>query len=56
MTETQPTPTKLQPALCVAAGEDRFGEHRGLGISTIDFKVSRQMAWSCLGRLCRLIS
>ena len=23
----------------VAAGEDRFGEHRGLGISVIDFKV-----------------
>jgi len=26
----------------VAAGEDRFGEHRGLGISTIAFKVSPQ--------------
>jgi hypothetical protein len=24
----------------VAAGEDRFGEHRGLGISEIDFKVT----------------
>lgn len=24
----------------VAAGEDRFGEHRGLGISAIQFKVS----------------
>src|SRR5262249_32603490 len=23
----------------VSAGEDRFGEHRGLGISVIDFKV-----------------
>ncbi|HEY0605722.1 MAG TPA: cupin domain-containing protein [Herpetosiphonaceae bacterium] len=27
------------PALHIAAGEDRFGEQRGLGISTIDFKV-----------------
>lgn len=24
----------------VLAGQDRFGEHKGLGISTIDFKVS----------------
>jgi hypothetical protein len=24
----------------VRAGEDRFGDHMGLGISTIDFKVS----------------
>lgn len=29
-------------AFRVAAGEDRFGEHRGLGISSIDFKVSTQ--------------
>ena len=29
-------------ALRVAAGEDRFGEHRGLGISVIDFKVVAQ--------------
>jgi mannose-6-phosphate isomerase-like protein (cupin superfamily) len=28
--------------LHVVAGEDRFGEHRGLGISKIDFKVSAQ--------------
>jgi quercetin dioxygenase-like cupin family protein len=27
------------PILRVAAGADRFGEHRGLGISVIDFKV-----------------
>ncbi len=26
----------------IAAGEDRFGEDRGLGISTIDFKVTPQ--------------
>jgi quercetin dioxygenase-like cupin family protein len=28
-----------RPMLRVAAGEDRFGEHRGLGISAIAFKV-----------------
>ena len=28
--------------LLVAAGEDRFGQHRGLGISSIDFKVATQ--------------
>jgi len=42
MTENQQTPTSLPPVLRVAAGEDRFGEHRGLGISTIDFKVFSQ--------------
>ena len=42
MTENWYTPVSLLPALRVAAGEDRFGEHRGLGISTIDFKVSPQ--------------
>ena len=26
----------------VPAGEDRFGQHRGLGISAIDFKVAAQ--------------
>ena len=30
------------PTHWVAAGEDRFGEHRGLGISVIDFKVVPQ--------------
>jgi quercetin dioxygenase-like cupin family protein len=29
-------------ALLVPAGEDQFGEHRGLGISTIAFKVTPQ--------------
>ena len=29
-------------AVRVLAGQDRFGEHQGLGISTIDFKVSTQ--------------
>jgi quercetin dioxygenase-like cupin family protein len=30
------------PALWVAAGEDRFGERRGLGVSTIAFKAVPQ--------------
>ena len=34
----QPSPSLLR----VNAGEDRFGEHRGLVMSTIDFKVSAQ--------------
>ncbi len=29
-------------AVHVFAGQDRFGEHKGLGISTIDFKVSAE--------------
>lgn len=29
----------IPPAILVAAGQDRFGEYRGLGISSIDFKV-----------------
>ena len=32
----------VPPVLRVKAGEDRFGEHRGLGISVIDFKVIPQ--------------
>jgi len=42
MNEALQTPASLPPALPVAAGEDRFGEHRGLGISSIDFKVTAQ--------------
>ena len=34
--------TQPPHALLVAAGADRFGEHRGLGISSIDFKVVPQ--------------
>ncbi len=40
--------TTLEPqnnnplALLVAAGKDKFGEHRGLGISAINFKVTPQ--------------
>ena len=30
----------ISAALTVAAGADRFGEQRGLGISTIAFKVT----------------
>jgi quercetin dioxygenase-like cupin family protein len=40
MNESAQTWADLPPALRVAAGEDRFGEHRGLGISTITFKVA----------------
>jgi quercetin dioxygenase-like cupin family protein len=32
----------LPKAVRVLAGQDRFGEHKGLGISTIDFKVSAE--------------
>jgi mannose-6-phosphate isomerase-like protein (cupin superfamily) len=42
MDESLPTPVNFPPALRVAAGEDRFGEHRGLGISVIDFKLCPQ--------------
>jgi mannose-6-phosphate isomerase-like protein (cupin superfamily) len=37
----QPAP-EIPPVLRVKAGEDRFGEQRGLGISSIDFKVVPQ--------------
>ncbi len=40
MNEALQTPASTPALLRVAAGEDRFGEHRGLGISAIDFKVS----------------
>ena len=39
MTESVAGSSSVPPALWVAAGEDRFGEHRGLGVSTIAFKV-----------------
>lgn len=35
---------ELPPAVRVAAGDDRFGERRSLGISAIDFKVVTQDA------------
>jgi quercetin dioxygenase-like cupin family protein len=42
MSDSLQTPANMPSALSVAAGQDRFGERRGLGISTIDFKVSAQ--------------
>jgi mannose-6-phosphate isomerase-like protein (cupin superfamily) len=42
MNESQQPLTDTPPALHVQAGEDRFGEHRGLGISQIDFKIVPQ--------------
>lgn len=39
MTDTVPPSAGVPPTLLVAAGEDQFGEHRGLGVSTIAFKV-----------------
>jgi len=42
MNKSLQTPVTLPPALRIAAGEDRFGEQRGLGISAIQFKVSPQ--------------
>ena len=42
MNESLQTSVPLPPILRVAAGEDCFGEHRGLGISAIQFKVSPQ--------------
>ncbi len=40
MNESLPTPPSIPLALRVAAGTDCFGEYRGLGISSIAFKVS----------------
>jgi mannose-6-phosphate isomerase-like protein (cupin superfamily) len=39
MTESDLSSASLPSAHLVAAGEDRFGELRGLGVSTIAFKV-----------------
>jgi len=36
------TPANYPHPLLIAAGEDRFGEQRGLGISSISFKVTPQ--------------
>jgi len=35
-------PRGITPAVYVTAAEDRFGEHRGLGVSVMDFKVGAQ--------------
>ncbi len=42
MNESSQTPVDVSSVLRVVAGEDRFGEHRGLGISAIAFKVTPQ--------------
>ncbi len=42
MSTTLETQNNNPLALLVAAGKDQFGEHRGLGISAINFKVTPQ--------------
>lgn len=42
MNETFQTQSSIPSVHPVGAGEDRFGEHRGLGISIIAFKVVSQ--------------
>jgi mannose-6-phosphate isomerase-like protein (cupin superfamily) len=42
MDESLSSTVGLPSALRVAAGEDRYGEYRGLGVSHIDFKVTAQ--------------
>ena len=42
MSKSLQTSESSPSALRVAAGEDRFGEHRGLGISAVAFKVVPQ--------------
>ena len=42
MTESLETPARVPQPVPVAAGEDRFGEHRGLGVSAIQFKIAGQ--------------
>jgi len=42
MSESLQSQTNILPVLRVAAGEDRFGERRGLGISVIAFKLMPQ--------------
>lgn len=42
MTESAPKPAPQKPGLFVAAGADRFDLRRGLGVSTITFKVTPQ--------------
>jgi quercetin dioxygenase-like cupin family protein len=42
MNEPTGTAPGTPSALRVAAGQDRFGEQRGLGIQSIDFKVTSQ--------------
>lgn len=42
MDEAIQNEANFPPVLLVAAGKDRYGEHRGLGISSIHFKLTSQ--------------
>lgn len=42
MDDSPHAPASMPPALRIAAGHDRFGERRSLGISAIDFKITAQ--------------
>lgn len=42
MTDPAQSPSTAPDQRVVLMGEDRFGEHRGLGVSAIQFKVSAQ--------------
>lgn len=42
MNESIQIPSGMSPSLLVPAGEDQFGEYRGLGVSAIQFKVVPQ--------------
>jgi len=42
MNEFRQSQVNIPHEILVAAGKDKFGEHRGLGISTISFKVTSQ--------------
>ena len=44
MSKPPETHADLSPTLLVLAGEDRFGEHRSLGISAISFKLTPKEA------------
>lgn len=42
MDDFSQTPASMPSLLKIAAGEDRFGDYRGLGVSSIQFKVLPQ--------------
>lgn len=42
MNDSMQAQASVPPILFVAAGEDRHGEQRGLGVSVITFKVTSQ--------------
>ena len=42
MNEQGQTQANVRPVMRVVAGEDRYGEERGLGVSFIAFKVASQ--------------